>query len=234
MKISLTFILLIFIFFSSCKKEDEFVNTFKQKTFIEGHLYRTCEGDPYQNLEIYFYERRYAGLSAPKTEFIDSISTDSNGYFYFDPGFCYSNITIIARDSNNRLLFANMGGSDAGYSNYDYCNEDKRKHKVKIRTNKPFTNQDTLIIWTYGNLSPALILVGPFQDNQVAETVWLGGFISEGMNAIGLEGNRTFWWGIGMEESTSIYPDMDNHYIRKVRDKVCGYGDTVVVDLNKR
>src|SRR5690606_42138546 len=102
---------------------------------------------------------------------------------------------------------------------------------VKIRTNQTFTNQDTLVMRTRGELSPVIELARPFEDNQIAETIWINDIPSDGIHAIGIENNKMFWWGIGMEESTSLSYEMEEHFIRDVRHKRCGYGDTIVVDL---
>lgn len=231
-------ILGLIIFLFACKKEDEHIpQSISKNEVIEGHLFQDCEGNfPYQDFEMLFYKKHSGSFTtAPYEDYLGKTKTDSNGYFYFDPNTCYNGMTIqiVAKDTNQHHLFSHScyGGE---YLKADFSEEQKGKHIVKIRTNKTFTNQDTLIMWTSGELSPVIELAGPFEDNQTAETIWISGIPSDGLYAIGVKHNKMFWWGIGMEESTNLSYEMEDHFIRDVRHKRCGYGDTILVDLRNK
>src|SRR5690554_2238704 len=170
-------ILCLIIFLFACKKEDEHIpQSISKNEVIESHLFQDCEGNfPYQDFEMLFYKKHSGSFTThPYEKYLGKTTTDSNGYFYFDPNTCYNGMTIkiVARDSNQGHLFSKSCLGDIGYKKHDYSDEQIGKHIVKIRTNKTFTNQDTLVMWTSGELSPVIELAGPFEDNQIAETIW--------------------------------------------------------------
>ena len=170
----LSCILLVMLNMISCEKEEEEPERLIIDTKIAHHLYQNCAKTPYANLDLYFYERHYRGLNVPEEKFLGSTTTDANGYFRFDPGFCQSNKDIFVLDANGIQVFATGCLGDAGYPKTDLTAEVNTEHIIKILTNKSFTSNDTLYLGISGGGSYNLVKTGPFLNNETFSTGKVG------------------------------------------------------------
>ena len=233
----LSCILLVMLNMISCEKEEEDPERFIVPTIISGHLYQNCELDPYANLELFFYEKHYRGLNVPEISFLGSTTTDANGYYSFDPGFCQSDKDLEVRDNSGRVVFKRGCNGDQGYIQYDKSSERTTWHYVKILTDSSFTENDTLMIGIPANQSPSLTITGPFQNNQIQSTGKVNmvgtssGYISI---TVGSENNPMIFWGIGSEEYNKVRfnPQFQTPpNMIQVRQLTCQLSDTILVDL---
>ena len=114
----LTCILLAVLNMISCEKEEEDPEPIIVSNIISNHLFQNCSKTPFANLDLFFYERHYRGLSVEE-KYLGSTTTDASGYFSFDPGLCRDNKNIFVLDANGVEVFATGCLGDAGYPKTD-------------------------------------------------------------------------------------------------------------------
>ena len=231
-------ILLAVLNMISCEKEEDEPERFIVPTVISGHLYQNCDFEPYANLELYFYEVKQQGLGPSEVSYIGSTSTNENGFYSFDPGFCQSHKDLEVRDKDGRVVFKRGCNGDQGYIQYDKCSERTTQHYMKIFTDSSFTQNDTIYLGISGAIGPILTLPGPFKNGNIFLTPKVSmsgtasGYISVSIN---IKRYSDAYWGVGLQEYNSVKSRFENrqppNYLRDIGQNVCGVGDTIVVDL---
>lgn len=142
----IAFILIISII-TSCKSEDTYYT-------IKGRLMCCCDGTPYSNQEIYLSQK--PNLFSNNTASA-STKTDSDGNF-------------IIRYSHNSGSDLNLDPimedvpSGANINFGDLIISSKNTIIFKIKVNNPYTVNDTLTGYVFGEPSSTFHLSGPFHD----------------------------------------------------------------------
>ena len=217
---------IIILSVSSCQKD--------KINIIEGYFYEDCNKTPTANLELKINSVTQQSFGRVDiVEYLGAIKTDANGYFKFefegDPNY----FGYDFYRNNNDLYF------EIGYDKKTtFCafKNVKCTHHVIIKTDKPFTNQDTLYFGAALNATE-IILAGPFTNGQTIPIIIRPNFGSTGAGLFPSDrtGEGHFWWGIGAEEYNKVTYNPNFHIppnvIRGTFQNVCGQGGDVVVDL---
>ncbi|GEM_PF-1538510 len=234
----LTCILLAVLNMISCEKEEDDPEPIVVPTAISRHLYQNCSKTPYANLDLFFYERRFRGLNFPEEKYLGNTTTDENGFFLYDPGYCTSSKDIFVLDANGIEVFGTGCSGDAGYPKTDLTAEGNTEHIIKILTHKPFTPNDTLYLGIRGRGRNEIVRVGPFSNNETFKSEPVGLMFSPkgyALLPVGYSQGSSAWWGIGKAEfdqvSTNPTFQKPPNLLNDITQVVCGMGDTIVVDL---
>ena len=223
-KLIKTIFCIVTISLFACKKD----NT----NFIEGYFYEDCNKTPTANFDLKIYTITIYGLKGPKEEYLGEVETDANGYFKFefegDPS-----ITSHQFRHNGNEYFTKPYKKKSTFCAFKNV---KCTHHVIIKTDKPFTNQDTLYFGAVLNATE-IILAGPFTNGQTIPITIRPNFGSTGAGLFPSDrtGEGIFWWGIGAEEyeKVSYNPafQVPPNVINNVPQNVCGQGGDIIVDL---
>jgi hypothetical protein len=231
---------LLSLLLAACIELDEERPGDQTKTFT-GRLYKNCEKEPFANMELNIYKYKSKTFSSDET-FYTQVVTDENGAFYFEfkhKGFDWLNVYDDQQNVVCRLgwtsddLLYNPNQQSALYS------RTRLRHPVKILTDKPFTNQDTLFVGATGNLEPVFSLIGPFVNNMITETNLLSlGRLTDQIAPFSDKVSRDvdFYWGIGrtdLTRSIGLFRNDNPQAVPYVKQRVCD-GDTVVIDLSRK
>jgi hypothetical protein len=206
-----------------------------------GRLYKNCEKEPHANMELNVYTENDKTFSSDE-KFYQQIQTDDNGRFYFEFGSRGFDRFNVYNNTNNLVCRIGVTSDRWLYEpnqTSELYSRTRLRHPVKILTDKPYTEQDTLFVGAQLHLSEALIISGPFLDKSV--------FLSEEMGFVRLSdqiapfhsetvAQRDFFWGIGRESydmvRTTWHENVPNNYALDVPERLCD-GDTIVIDLRK-
>jgi len=218
---------LSFCVFTSCEKDN--------KSTIEGQFYKDCSQTPIEQTTLKIYGVKLKFLRSPTEHFLGEVTTDKNGFFRFESE-SSENFNGYDFHKNNDLFFGTTYEDKKKFVAYDRV---KVSHNVKLLVNRPFTNQDTLILGATLN-DTILILPGPFTNNQIIPITITPNIGSSSARKI--EGSRTgeglFWWGLGKEEFKNVSHNpnyrIPPNLIRGPYQNVCGQGDDVIVDLRNK
>ncbi|MEQ8624767.1 MAG: hypothetical protein RJQ00_09600 [Vicingaceae bacterium] len=233
MKLSITFLLLLS--FLSCQDDDEPI---ERVVTQEGRLFKNCEKDPYAGMTLNFYYIRDGSLLRDnKKEFHSSTTTDSSGFYSFSykPKWDY----IEVENDKGDVVFrtAPPFKSEGNYAYAENYSRTKLTHPVKIKTDRPFTEEDTIFMGAEANFGVIFTLNGPFENNQTSQTDLLNFVRVDGLIAgfhQSIESKVIFFWEIGIEQynkiSTNAAPFAPPNLIYNVPQRLCD-GDTVIVDL---
>ena len=232
--------LITYSLLASCVELDEERPGDQTKTFT-GRLYKNCEKEPFANMELNIYKENDKTFSSDET-FFTQVVTDENGAFYFEfknKGFDRLNVYDNQQNLVCRLGWASDDLLYTPNQQGDLYSRTRLRHPIKILTDKPYTEQDTLFVGAQLHLPEALVISGPFIDQSV--------FLSEEMGFVRLSGliapfhseivaQRDFFWGIGRESydmvRTTWHEYVPNNYALDVPERLCD-GDTIVIDLRK-
>jgi len=228
---------LLTLFLAACVELDEERPGDQTKTFA-GRLYKNCEKEPFANMELNIYKENDKTFSSDET-FFTQVVTDENGAFYFEfknKGFDRLNVY-----DNQQNLVCRLGwaGDDLLYTpnqQADLYSRTRLRHPIKILTDKPYTEQDTLFVETTGNYYPVLALPGPFTNNQIVETDLMSFLMLTGQIApfsSKTTGNLRVYWCFGRENLVTNNPndpDFTTNEVKGVQQRICD-GDTIVIDM---
>jgi len=203
---------LAFTSFSSCKKK--IIKAPPVPTYeIEGHLYRDCDMEPVEGLEIFLLQNAPNGFITRTTSGgpLDSCVTDSTGYYKF-------NFTDKKGDELYIRYRAGYGYNtihdylpkETSFYNYDLFIFPTFNIEVSLNVINPYTENDTLIIQDYAT-QEGFRIPGPFKSGLAFRTE--DGFLFD-MSL--KENNFTVIWnllpyrGVTFAEYFSIYEYCNN------------------------
>jgi hypothetical protein len=237
MKKLITYSLLVLIL-TACIELDEERPTNTTYT-LSGHLYKNCEKEPFANKEVYFYKEKSVTFASDRVELITQLVTDESGFFTVEHD-NKSMDRINAEDKNGNGIFSLAVADDDFRNNpnqtIDYYSRTRLRHPIKILTDKPYTEQDTLFVETTGNYYPVLALSGPFTNNQIGETDLMSFLRLTDQIApfsSNTSGNLRVYWCIGRENlviNNPNDPDFTTNEVKGVQQRICD-GDTIVIDM---
>lgn len=232
MRFVVVFIFLSFILVS-CEKEEH--STGRIYTY-SGYLYEDCQEDEvFAGLELNFYDFKEGGFSVPnKKEHRGAVYTDSNGFYSITAEFRWDAIIVEDHKDWEVFKFINNHSGD----NYSiWYNHPVSYHPVKILTNKSYSNQDTIYLGAKGGKYIDTLFSGPFANNQVFENiVFHTPFLSNGYVSATSDSEikTNIVWGLGRNSYDSTANNVigrEQFYVKKVNQRMCKAGDTIVVDL---
>jgi len=218
--INIFFLLAAVLLFTSCTKEPGAQYT------IKGKLLKSCDNSAPvvgQNLVLEKYDKDNG-----KTEIISSATTDENGAYSLSYSAVgkksYVNLNVLPQSGlgsylENIPIDEDMDINIYARDNYFYI--------IKIKTDKPYTNQDTLF-YMQSAIENGYI-VGPFTDNQVLDTIvktnaqgWY--YVENAKPSLYIN----YAWKLGSE-----YKDPAKDNVVSVYLTPCNKYDEVVLDLTK-
>ncbi len=228
------------MFFLFCVLGCEDDEVVEKEYTLEGNLYKNCEKEPFSNMILNFYYIKQGGLiRREKIDFHLSTSTDSNGYYRIKHKAKGDYLEVL--NDKSELVFRYGYNRQKLFENPTHYTElypsTMLKHPVKIKVDRPFSDQDTIFMGASANFDIVFTLNGPFVNNQINQTNLLNfqilniGIAPFSQN---ITANATFFWAIGTEQykkiSANAAPFSPPYLIYNVTQRICD-GDTVVVDL---
>lgn len=213
------------IMLSNCKREDTRVYT------ISGKIVKSCNNPiPISNkaFELWYY----SGNKRNDIQMGSGI-TDLNGSFSVNytstPSGVNSTLSLIA--SNGPYVQKSLlGNIPQNKDIYETIYVDTNYFvKVKIRAKKTFSNADTLFYYTGSFTANMKYIIGPFQDNQIIDTLYFSGIQGWGNDNHETQGVKYFSrWLLGKN-----YVDLNRQNETYTFIEPCKKYNDIILDLTK-
>lgn len=222
---------LLFMSIIGCVDDDE-----NESFTYSGFLYQNCQKVPFANIELNFYKIVEGSFTNPSGEkiFLGSTTTDNSGYYSFNA----SCSKIEVRDVSGKFIFGRHCSGKSVYSEIEKTANPSVRFPIKILTDSAYTNSDTIYLYSRTD-SFDTTLVGPFANNLIVLTdpIFAHRMVDHANLVVGdsLHHDILFCWGLGMNHFNKVKqmtpPYSPPFYLTNLSHVICGFGDTVVVDL---
>ena len=205
----------------------------------DGFLYRNCQKEPFANFELNFYKVKAGSLVNPSGSetFLGSTFTDEFGFYSFTS----SCSKIEVRDASGKVIFGRSCSGTNVITAFEKTANPRTIFPIKILTDSAYTSLDTLYLYSSYFSSTRFkhdtSFVGPFVNNQIMFTDSLFISTSHANLVVGdtIISGGIFYWGLGMEQFNKVKqmkpPYSPLFYKTDLSRVICGFGDTLFVDL---